>query len=357
MVSGELDEIFQNLGYRFCKVNMESAGVYYRYYQEGFHVVLAVNLDNGWELTPERWQIMVERIQGLFYRPQGILADFPEGFPVYHVEVLTLLWGNQSERMRQLCAVCKDTWGYLVDQRRLLIYENQPGDFWGLRDALENNMVDSYSENSANIPRRNYKNSIKSIFSASYVTVGLMVVNILIFLIMELLGDTTDGGFVLRWGGMYPPLIQVSHQWWRLLTAGFLHFGAAHLVNNMLILYCMGTRLEEAVGHGRMFVIYLLALLGGSLLSYEVMMLTGDYAISAGASGAIYGVIGGVLWVVIRHHGHYAEISTRRMVFMLLLTVYYGFTSVGIDNWGHIGGLITGFVVTMILYHRKYQKY
>lgn len=114
--------------------------------------------------------------------------------------------------------------------------------------------------------------------------------------------------------------------------------------------------MEQAVGHIRMFVIYMFSLLGGSVLSYSMMMTTGDYAISAGASGAIFGVIGGVLWVVIWHHGHYAGISTRRMMFMILLTVYYGFASTGIDNWGHIGGVITGFLVTAILYHRKYQK-
>lgn len=356
MRAGEFDRLFGNLGYRFCRGNIEDAGVYYRYYQEGFHVVLMVNLDTKRELTPEMQHIMVERIQNIFYHPKGVLDDFPDGFPVYHVEVLTLLYGSGADAIRNLCASCKDTWGYLSQEKRLLIYENQPGDFWGLRSALENMSTACNAESGVHSPRTDIKSGINSMKSVPFITVAIMAVNILIFLGMEVVGSTSDNGFMLRCGAIYPPLISERHQWWRLFTAGFLHFGAEHLVNNMLILYCMGTRLEQAVGHIRMFVIYMFSLLGGSVLSYSMMMTTGDYAISAGASGAIFGVIGGVLWVVIWHHGHYAGISTRRMMFMILLTVYYGFASTGIDNWGHIGGVITGFLVTAILYHRKYQK-
>lgn len=341
MVLKTFDGVFGNLGYRVYEGDMGIARIYYRYYKEGFHIVMAVNADEEPGLNPDGIQGMAEHIQSEFYRPQGILSDFPEGFPVYHVEALTLLYGNRPERIRQFCAVCRNTWGYLGGNGQLLIYENQPGEFWGLRSALENMETGKRPVRGTGLPA---------------VTITLIAVNVLIFLIQEIFGDTTDGNFMLLWGGLYPPLIAEKGQWWRLLTAGFLHFGAEHLVNNMVILYCMGERLEQALGHGKMLVIYLLSLLGGSLLSYAVMLVTGEYAISAGASGAIYGVIGGVLWVVIRHHGRYAGISTKRMIFMLLLTVYYGFTSVDIDNWGHIGGFLIGFCITAILYHRKYQK-
>lgn len=74
----------------------------------------------------------------------------------------------------------------------------------------------------------------------------------------------------------------------RVITAGFLHFGAVHLVNNMVILYCMGSRLERVTGHLKYFLIYLVSLIGAGLLSYGMMLRTGDYAVSAGASGAIF---------------------------------------------------------------------
>ena len=158
-------------------------------------------------------------------------------------------------------------------------------------------------------------------------------------------------------GAMYPDFIRINHEWWRIITAGFLHFGAVHLVNNMVILYCMGSRLERVTGHLKYFLIYLVSLIGAGMLSYGMMLRTGDYAVSAGASGAIFGVIGGFLWIVILHRGRFEQITTRGIVMMIVLTIYYGFSSVGIDNWGHIGGLLAGFATTVILYHRNRQKY
>lgn len=354
-----LTNVFAREGYRFCRGNQEETGVYYRYEQEGFRVVLCVDLSRGYRMTPWQQRIMEENVLSSFYHPQGMLSDFPEGFPVYHVEVLTLLNGG-GEAGRQLCAQCRNIWQYEPENGRLLIFENQPGDFFGLRQALENEIERNYAEyteNSVKTPLKNLIKSIKSQGELPYITLVFIVVNVLVYLVMEWVGDTTNGLFVARYGGMYPLALTDRHEWWRLFTAGFIHFGAAHLINNMVILYCMGSRLERVTGHLRFAVIYLISLLGGSLLSLAIMLYTGDYAVSAGASGAIFGVVGGFLWVVILHKGRLERITTKGILFMIALTVYYGFASAGIDNWGHIGGVLTGFVATVILYHRKYQKY
>lgn len=368
MIQREIDALFMQLGYRFLPSNLNGAGIYYKYYQEGFHVVLTMDMRKGNEITAEQHKAMVERILGSFYHPQSILSDFPDGFPVYHVETLTVFVGEDMELLKGLCAECADTWAYLSLQRRLLIYENQPGDFFGLRQALETLGVYEADGGTAD----NFKPSgIKARFEhwlwvkfgirvgefIPYVTTGLVLMNVIVYLVMELLGNTQDGMFVAMYGGLYPPLLTEEHQWWRLLTAGFIHFGAAHLVNNMLLLYCMGSRLEHVVGHMRLLVIYLVSLLGGSLLSLNMMIHTNDYAVSAGASGAVYGVIGGFLWMVILSRGRLQGITAKRLVFMILLMIYYGVISSGIDNWGHIGGLLAGFFITVILCHRKSQKY
>jgi rhomboid protease GluP len=80
------------------------------------------------------------------------------------------------------------------------------------------------------------------------------------------------------------------------------------------------------------------------------MYLSGDYAVSAGASGAVFGIFGGLLWVVIRNKGKYADLNTKGILFMIVLCLYYGISTAGVDNWGHIGGLLTGFVASIILY-------
>lgn len=362
MVRREIDAVFVKEGYRFYKGRPEEIGVYYKYHQEGFHVVMVVDAEHGYMITPEQHHMMEERIMGSFYHPQALLADFPDGFPVYHVEVLTLVVGGQSGQVRTLCAQCRNVWAYEPGSERLVIYENQPGDFFGLRRAFEvlQSGCGESRQKGTGYGRRSAVDTIKAFWRSGngpYVTVGLLAINVIVYLVMELLGDTKDGLFVATYGGMYPTFLLYNHQWWRLFTAGFIHFGAAHLVNNMVVLYCMGTRLERMVGHVRFLIIYVVSLLGGSLLSCAVMLQTGDYAVSAGASGAVFGIIGGLLWVVMLHRGHLEDMTMGRIVFMILLTIYYGFSSSGIDNWGHIGGVLTGFLVTIILYHRKRQKY
>lgn len=360
MVRREIDVGFAANGYRFCKGGPEEVGIYYRYYQEGFHVVMVVDMQHGYGMTPEQHRMMEERIMGSFYHPQGWLPDFPQGFPVYHVEVFTVLVADQGEQVRDLCVQCRNVWAYLPQERRLLVYENQPGDFFGLRSMFENLMYGQMPAGAATWGGEFFagiKHQLAGEKNLPYVTVSLIVLNIIVYLIMELLGDTENPMFIYLYGGMYPTLLTQEHQWWRLFTAGFVHFGIKHLVNNMVILACMGSRVERITGHIRMLIIYILSLLGGTLLSYYMMLFTGDYAVSAGASGAIFGLIGGFLWMVIRNKGQIDGITVRGILFMIFISIYYGFSAGGIDNWGHIGGLATGFVSAIFLYHRKCQKY
>lgn len=363
MIRKKIQETFFHEGYRFFGVKSEETGrfttVFYKYYQEGFHVVMAVDMERGCSMSGEQHRIMADRIKSIFYHPQGKLADFPEGFPVYHVELLTILVGNDIEQIRMLCASGENIWGYLTEGAQLLIYENQPGDFWGLRQALEEmqqafhqQTASDFSAESAGKKRW----AFSEIKSYPYITIVIVAVNVIVYLILEWLGDTKDAVFIASHGGMYPLFLLYDNQWWRVLTAGFLHFGVAHLANNMLVFALLGERLERAVGHVRMIVIYLLSLIGGGLLSYAVMIYAGTYAVSAGASGAVFGVIGGMLWLVLIHRGRFEEMTTRRFVFMIVLSLYYGFSSLNVDNWAHIGGLLTGFIVTGILCHRKCHR-
>ena len=190
-----------------------------------------------------------------------------------------------------------------------------------------------------------------------YMTIGFAAMNIIVFLVMELLGDTQSAEFMAEHGAMHPLIITQDHQYWRFFTAMFLHFGSEHLLNNMVVLGASGVILEEALGHVKFTVLYVLAGIGGSILSCIEMLTANDYAVSAGASGAIFGVIGGLLWVVIRHKGHYETLSGKGLLVMIALSLYYGISTGGVDNWGHIGGLIMGFLLCMILYRKNANEY
>ena len=130
----------------------------------------------------------------------------------------------------------------------------------------------------------------------------------------------------------------------------FLHFGIDHLANNMLLLFLLGQIFERAVGPTRFLGIYMGSGLVGSYLSFFYLCLMGRNDIVAGASGAIFGIVGGMIIVIICNKGKYSGISTRRMLFMAGITLYFGFSTAGTDNVGHIGGLLAGIIFTFVTY-------
>lgn len=187
-------------------------------------------------------------------------------------------------------------------------------------------------------------------------TILLAAVNVIVFIILTSRGMTEDGRFLLEHGAMYVPRVKEAGESYRLFTSMFLHFGFQHLMNNMVILVLVGWNLELEIGKIRFLLIYILSGLGGNILSAWWEVLTADYAISAGASGAVFGTIGALLYVAIRNHGRIGEISGRGLVFMIIISLGYGFSSGGVDNMAHIGGLLTGFVSGILLYRKRNRK-
>lgn len=184
-------------------------------------------------------------------------------------------------------------------------------------------------------------------------TVAVIVINIAVFFILSLFGDTEDAVFMLQHGAMYEPMVMQDHEFYRIFTSMFLHFGISHLLNNMVLLGALGWNLELEIGKIRFLVIYLISGLGGNFLSLYHGISTETYVVSAGASGAIFGLMGALLYVVIANRGRLGRLSGRGILIMVILSLYFGLTSSGVDNWAHIGGLVSGFVMAVILYRRK----
>nr|WP_244093734.1 rhomboid family intramembrane serine protease [Blautia schinkii] len=183
------------------------------------------------------------------------------------------------------------------------------------------------------------------------------MLNTLIFLIVEFTGGSENGQHMLECGAAYAPLILEQGQWYRVFSSMFLHFGAPHLINNMLVLFVLGQRLEPAVGRLRFLLIYIAGGLGGNFISLFWDMRTGDYSVSAGASGAVFAVMGGMIYVIIRHRGRVADLTMKQMLIMAAFSLYFGFASEGVDNAAHAGGLLCGFLAAVIFYHpRKIWK-
>ena len=183
------------------------------------------------------------------------------------------------------------------------------------------------------------------------VTVLFILLNILIFVIVDFTGGSENTVHMIACGAAYPPLILEEGETYRLFTCMFLHFGIYHIANNMLVLFVLGQRLEPVLGKVKFILVYLLGGLGGNIFSLLMETKKAEYAVSAGASGAVFAVMGAMLYVVIRSHGRIQDISVRQMMIMAGFSLYFGFTSTGVDNAAHVGGLVCGFILAALLYH------
>lgn len=128
---------------------------------------------------------------------------------------------------------------------------------------------------------------------------------------------------------------------WQIVTSGFTHVAVWHIGFNMLVLWMLGPSIEQILGRARFLAVYFLALLGGSA---GVMLLAAGYSSTAGASGAIYGLIGALLLIAIKQKG-----DVRGILFWLGLNIVLSFTWSGISWEGHVGGLIGGAAATAII--------
>ncbi len=171
------------------------------------------------------------------------------------------------------------------------------------------------------------------------VSITLIGINLVVFLLTAVQARSAmdlSGSTVYQHGSLLP--IEVaSGEYWRLLTAGFLHANLIHIATNMISLYIIGIPLERILGRGRFLLIYLLSLLGGSI---SVMLFSGLFTPTIGASGAIYGLMGALLVTFKR-----LNYELRPLIIVLALNVYVTFQFPGISWQGHLGGLLVGAIV------------
>ena len=181
----------------------------------------------------------------------------------------------------------------------------------------------------------------------------LIAVNVIYFLILSFGGMTENGGYLLEHGAAYVPYIIEYKEYYRLFTSMFLHFDITHLMNNMVTLGVVGLNVEPILGKGRLLIVYFFSGFCGNVLSMVYEMQTGNYAISAGASGAIFGLTGALLALVLLHKGRIGSITKQGMIFMIGVNIYLGLVSEGVNNLAHIGGLFSGLILTLLIAPRN----
>ncbi|MCH4035060.1 MAG: rhomboid family intramembrane serine protease [Lachnospiraceae bacterium] len=192
----------------------------------------------------------------------------------------------------------------------------------------------------------------KRIPVVTYILIGI---NAAVFFLETLMGGSENLQVALSFGALYTPLVTEYGQLWRLFTAMFLHFGIQHLGSNMISLWAIGPYAETFFGKARYLLLYLVSGICGNLLTVAVELHTGSYALSAGASGAICGLLSVFLIFALMPQTRRA-FPLPRVLAAIALVLLPGLTDQSISMTDHLGGLIGGFllsaVMTLLMRHR-----
>lgn len=162
------------------------------------------------------------------------------------------------------------------------------------------------------------------------VTYALIAISVAVFG-LELLAGIDEAS--VQWG-MWPARLAVTGSWWLLLSSAFLHGSFLHIAFNMYVLFALGPALERVLGHLRYLVLYLMAALGGAVASFWFSEVN---AVSVGASGAIFGLMGALVVA-----GQRLRYDIRQVLVLIGINLVIGFIAPGVDWRAHLGGLVTG---------------
>lgn len=183
----------------------------------------------------------------------------------------------------------------------------------------------------------------------------LLGIQLLIFLGMTLAGLARGYGLdgsqvssiLVQYGAMDKELVIVGHEYWRLISPIFVHIGLMHLIVNSLTLYFIGLQLEGLLGHWRFLLVYLLSGISGNLLS---LAFGNPLAVSAGASTSLFGLFGifVALGRVYRYHPT-IQFMAQRMQTLIIMNLIFNLFSTRIDMLGHVGGVIGGFLLGLLI--------
>jgi len=364
-------------GYQKIQVNVHGIYLYYLHEQFKIKLLLLIDCPTGAEFTRDQYLNMKGQIC------RNLSSKYDK-----MIETHTLFLTNAASKIRTVADNDNDCWIIDTTDYRLIIYENHNSDFAGIRDNLEtllskvagtrpdpdtdayyhvNNASDSgayqkgrtyqNSEEEYDVPA--YKNSRMQKLSPKYFSLCntfLVIANVLIFIILDLLSQRYHMESYVNGGALYWPAVKYYNQYYRLITYMFLHSGLDHLVNNMIVLLFIGDNLERATGKWRYVIIYFGSGIVAGISSMGYNMLKNINAISVGASGSIFGVVGAMAYIVAVNKGRLENISTRQIFMFVCFSLYGGLTSQGVDNAAHIGGLLAGIILAAILYKRPKKR-
>ncbi len=337
-------------GFHGIEVNVKGIYLFYHAANEEIDIIALFDCPAGEEFTSAQFK----NIRNQLYKKYS-----EQGFS--SIRIQTVICTNHVDIVRKLEMDDRNQWIIDMVNGQLIIYENQNSDFLGIRGDLEEILLSmqvsspqfaSYGYRPDEGPVRSANQSIWTKYFAKCNTL-IVLINVLVFLILERNNTSILTNRVLDEGALYWPAIRYGNEYYRLFTYMFLHGGMEHLGNNMIVLLIIGDNVERAAGKWKYMGIYFGSGVIAGIASMSYNMINNTNTISIGASGAIFGVVGAMAYIVAVNKGRLEDISTRQIILFVIFSLYGGLTSQGVDNAAHIGGLIAGIILAAILYRKR----
>lgn len=175
----------------------------------------------------------------------------------------------------------------------------------------------------------------------------LIALNVIMYFVLEINGGSQDTNTLIKYGAKFNPFI-LDGEWWRIASSMFLHIGIFHILLNMLALYYLGNAVERMFGSARFLVIYFVSGIVGGLASFAL-----SQNVAAGASGAIYGLFGALLFFGLIYKKLFFKTMGSNIIGILLINIVISFTIPQVDIGAHLGGLVGGFLASSLVHFPK----
>jgi rhomboid protease GluP len=287
--------------------------------------------DDAGKLAADRWRI--DRVMD--YAAQKV-REQNSG----RCQFLALVLSEDFSVSKQLLEGSYPRW-FVDGDGQMVIFDDQPSEFCDLYPVLtrKETLMDRFKGKGISVNR------------IPEATLILVILNVIIQCIVAVGEIGGKDSALLEWMVLrIGPFIQ-KPEWWRLATSVFLHFGWEHLFNNMLVLLYLGSLAERCLGKKRFLAVYLFSGIGANIVSVWWYVHQGELLVAtAGASGAIFGIAGLLLGIVLLSKGRFEGITLRQLVLMMFFTLYHGFAESGVNNCAHIAGGVIGFVCGILIF-------
>lgn len=332
----KIEKYLERSGFQKLPIDVPQLSVYFTIENGYFNVLVLVSPAAEPEETKKMLDDFLESAE--WKAPNGETID---------IHALSVIFSSDLEAARTIGENQSFCWYVDTQTEKLVIDEGKCEDFYGMKVAFERVLAED--EPPEEEPEVTCEQPEKKF--TGYVNMGLLIANIVLFILCIF-----NGEFFYEKGAFNPVYMIGENQWYRFITCMFLHGDVYHLSGNMIYLYSLGDMVEKEFGHVKYFLLYMLSGIAGSVASMAFSILTKDFTPAVGASGAIFGITGALLWVTIRNRGGDKKLTVLKMIFLIVYSLYNGFISTNVDNAAHIGGLIGGFVLAIILYRKKRGK-